>query len=92
MEQIIPPSSPQYFLPEDLGIITKWGGSPIKVRGSDDCCKSVLSGDAAHVDSQHLQIHAQDKAIQNPSMHEEGSKMPSPCGEATPTWTTVGDW
>lgn len=44
------------------------------------------------MNSQHLQIHAQDKAIQNPSMHEEGSKMPSPYGESTPTWTTVGAW
>lgn len=66
------------------------GGESHKSKRSDDCCKSVLSGDAAHMDSQHPQIHAQDKAIQNPSMHEEGSKVPPPCGEPTPTWTSYG--
>lgn len=86
------PSPSQYLPTEDLGIITKRGVGLIKVRGSDDFCKSVLSGDVTHMNSQHLQIHAQDKAIQNPSMYEEGSKMPSPYGEPTPTWTTVGAW
>lgn len=72
MDQIcphLPPNTP----PRRLRDRHEKGGGLIKVRGSDDCCKSVLSAVVTHMNSQHPQIHAQDKAIQNPSMHEEGS-------------------
>lgn len=58
MEQIIPSSSSQYIPLDDLGIVTKGGGESHKSKRSDDCCKSVLSGDAVHMDSQtHKYMH-----------------------------------